>query len=84
LAFEQRTLFRNPGTGLGASGYGFFSDVKRQYRAYSEQTDYLATDSMETTAFVSQFIKFIRKWAGGFSRNAEEDAKALSNPFADG
>jgi len=83
LGYETRTLFEIL-DGLGAyQATGSFPNVNDNTEHISRTTDYLATRFPNgTTAIVRHYKNHRETWAGGFSRNAEEDAKALkANPL---
>ncbi|SOE23192.1 hypothetical protein SAMN06298216_3586 [Spirosomataceae bacterium TFI 002] len=83
LGYETRTLFEIL-DGLGAyASTGEFTGVNDNTEHISRTTDYLATRFPNgTTAIVRHYKNHRETWAGGFSRNIEEDAAALkANPL---
>ena len=78
LGYETRTLFEIL-DGLGAyPSTGTFDKINDNTEHISRTTDYLATHFPNgTTAIVRHYKNHRETWAGGFSRNAEEDKKAL-------
>lgn len=83
LGYETRTLFEIL-DGLGAyPSTGTFSNTNDNTEHISRTTDYLATRFPNgTTTIVRHYKNHKETWAGGFSRNTEEDAKALkANPL---
>jgi len=83
LGYETRTLFEIL-DGLGAyAGTGTFPNTNDNTEHISRTTDYLATHFPNGTNVIVRHYKNHREtWAGGFSRNPEEDAKALeANPM---
>jgi len=83
LGYETRTLFEIL-DGLGAySATRKFPDANDNTEHISRTSDYLATRFPNgTTTIVRHYKNHKETWAGGFSRNAEEDAEALAaNPM---
>lgn len=83
LGYETRTLFEIL-DGLGAySATGKFPNVNDNTEHISRTSEYLTTRFPNgTTAIVRHYRNHKETWAGGFSRNIEEDAKALeANPL---
>ena len=83
LGYETRTLFEIL-DGLGAyQPTGTFSNANDNTEHISRTTDYLATRFPNgTSAIVRHYNNHRETWVGGFSRNAEEDAKTLeTNPL---
>ncbi len=83
LGYETRTLFEI----LNASGAypasGKFEGVNDNPSVVSRTTDYFVTSFPNTTTVVVKHYRTHREnWTGGFSRNQEEDARALAaNPL---
>jgi hypothetical protein len=83
LGYETRTLFEILDR-LGAyQATGAFSNVNDNPEHVSRTSDYLVTRFPNgTTVVVRHYRNHRETWAGGFSRNEEEDAKALAaNPL---
>ncbi|PKA97852.1 hypothetical protein B0O79_1529 [Flavobacteriaceae bacterium MAR_2009_75] len=83
LGYETRTLFELL-DGLGAySSTGTFPMVNDNTEHISRTTDYLATRFPNgATVIVRHYNKHRETWAGGFSRDNEEDKEALEqNPL---
>jgi hypothetical protein len=83
LGYETRTLFEIL-DGLGAyPSTGTFDKINDNTEHISRTTDYLATNFPNGATVVVRHYKNHREtWVGGFSRNEEEDKKALElNPL---
>ncbi len=83
LGYETRTLFEILDQ-LGAyKPTGAFANVNDNTEHVSRTSDYLATRFPNgATVLVKHYKNHRETWAGGFSRNEEEDAKVLAiNPL---
>ena len=82
LGYETRTLFELLNAAGAYPSSGRFA-VNDNPAVVSRTTDFFATSFPNgTTAIVKHYRTHRETWAGGFSRNADEDAKALAaNPL---
>jgi len=82
LGYETRTLFEILNTANAYPSSGKF-DVNDNPTFVSRTTDFFATKFPNgTTAIVKHYRTHRENWEGGFSRNAQADAKALAvNPI---
>jgi hypothetical protein len=83
LGYETRTLFEILNAAGSYPASGKFPGVNDNPAYISRTTDYLATSFPNgTTMLVKHYRTHAENWDGGFSRNAENDAKALAvNPL---
>lgn len=83
LGYETRTLFEVLNAVGACPATGKFAGVNDNPSYVSRTTDYFATSFPNgATAVVKHYRTHPESWPGGFSRNREEDVKALeANPL---
>ena len=83
LGYETRTLFEILDKTGAYKPTGVFVGINDNTEHVSRTTDYLATRfPNSTTVLVKHYRHHRENWAGGFSRNEEEDKRALDvNPL---
>ncbi|WP_423128727.1 hypothetical protein [Gaoshiqia sp. Z1-71] len=84
LGYETRTLFETLNAAGAYPSSGIIPGVNDNPTVVSRTSDYFVTRFPNTTTMIVRHYRTHREnWEGGFSRNAENDAKALAvNPLS--